>query len=100
MREQVDYSEKEQLDPVKPIEGLYMYDWIFHYNPYTNNWSAIPRDLYVDYWTRSDFLDNYSDIHGRSILRARHLNVLIDLLHKAKGDVEIIHDITRASDLI
>ena len=91
MREQIDYTQEEQSEELKPVESDYLHDWIFHYNPYTKNWVAIPRDYYTQYWNGYD---------GKNVLKAKHLNVLIDLLHKAKGDVDIIHDITRTSDLI
>ena len=26
------------------------FNWVFHFNPYTNQWAAIPRELYNDYW--------------------------------------------------
>ena len=73
------------------ITNGYLHDWVFHYNPFMDIWSAVPRDLYVEYW---------NGYEGRNILRAKHLNVLIDLLHKAKGDVETIHEITRSSDIL
>ena len=71
-------------------ESSYMADWVFHYNPYNQLWNAIPRSIYQIYW---------SNIELTGVLRAKHLNVLLDLLHKSKGDVDMIKDITRASDI-
>jgi len=71
-------------------ESDFMADWVFHYNPYTQLWNAIPRDLYQIYWSK---------IELTGVLRSKHLNTLLDLLHKSKGDVDIIKDITKSSDL-
>lgn len=67
-------------------EQSYMQEWVFHFNAYTNLWNAIPRHLYNQYW---------NDIQLADILRAKHLNVLLDLLHKCKGDVEMIKEIAK-----
>jgi hypothetical protein len=64
----------------------YLNDWVFHFNPYTEMWAAIPKDHYQDYW---------NDYAHADILRSTHLNTLIDLLHKSKGDVEMIHSLTK-----
>lgn len=63
----------------------YMHDWVFHFNPYSKLWNAIPRDLYSKYW------DNF-ELEG--VLRSRDVNTLFDLLHRAKGSVDLIHQIT------
>jgi hypothetical protein len=63
----------------------YMHDWVFHFNPYTKLWSAIPRDLYNKYW------DNH-ELEG--VLRSRDVNTLFDLLHRAKGNVDLINQLT------
>lgn len=73
------------------ISNSYLHDWVFHFNPYTEQWAAIHRDHYVDYW---------NGYQGKNVLRAKYINVLVDLLHKAKGDAETIHEITRSSDLV
>lgn len=63
----------------------YLEDWVFHFNSFTNHWAAIPRDNYTDYW---------NDYKHSSVLRSKHLNTLLDLLHKTKGDVEMIEQLT------
>lgn len=90
MREQVDYT-GELSEQAPEVQAAYMYDWVFHYNPFTNSWIAIPREQYNKYWNGE---------HTEHVLKARHLNVLVELLHKCKGDAEMIHDITRSSDLL
>lgn len=73
----------------KPIEYAYMQDWVFHYNIFTQLWNAIPRELYAIYWNNAELAD---------VLRAKHLNVLLDLIHRCKGDVAMIKEIA-SSDL-
>jgi hypothetical protein len=62
----------------------YLQDWVFHYNIFSKNWSAIPRELYQQYWS-------YNDIEG--IVRSKELDVLLDLLHKTKGDIDKIKEL-------
>lgn len=80
------YQDLEPNYPGTEPEAAYMNDWLFHYNPYTKQWAAFPRESYQLYW---------SQYKHASILRSRHLNTLVDLLHKSKGDVNIIEDLTR-----
>jgi hypothetical protein len=69
------------VDELSDTEG-YMHDWVFHFNPYTKLWNAIPRDLYTKYW------DN-SQLDG--VLRSKDINTLLYLLHRDKGDIDQIH---------
>ena len=64
----------------------YMTDWIFHFNPYTQLWNAIPRNISTEYW---------SDSQHKDVLRSKHLNTLLDMIHRTKGDAGMIHDLTR-----
>ena len=64
----------------------YLGDWIFHYNSFNDQWAAIPRNVYNEYWSNYKHSD---------VLRSKHLNVLLDLLHKSKGDAGVIEDLTR-----
>lgn len=50
-----------------------LYNYIFHYNHYTELWSAIPRELYVKYW------DN-DDVDG--VLKSREISTLIEIIEK------------------
>ena len=63
----------------------YLEDWVFHYNALSNQWAAIPREKYNEYWNSYDHPD---------VLRSKHLNTLLDLLHKSKGERYIIEDLT------
>jgi hypothetical protein len=62
----------------------FLYDWVFHYNPYSENWAAIPRETYVEYF------QNYNH---PSIIRSSSINTLLELLYKSKGDRTIIEKI-------
>lgn len=62
----------------------YMNDWLFHFNVNTQLWNAIPKHLITEYWNSYELTN---------ILRAKHLNVLLDLLHRTKGDAEMIKEI-------
>lgn len=73
------------LEKKNAIPDEFMHDWIFHYNVYNKQWAAIPKESYSEYW---------NDYKNSSVLRSKHLNTLISLLYKAKGDVNIIEDIT------
>jgi hypothetical protein len=86
MREQVDYL-NEEVTSEKYIEtpNAFMHDWVFHYSPFEDRWAAIPRDNYVDYW---------NDRAHKNIMRSKHLNTLVDLLYKCKGNVDCIEDLT------
>jgi hypothetical protein len=59
-----------------------MYNYIFHFNEFTNLWNAIPRDLYNQYW------DN-NKIDG--VLSSSRIEVLIDLISKIDKDKEFLN---------
>lgn len=53
------------------------YNWVFHFNPYTNQWAAIPRDLYTSYW------DNY-ELEG--IIRSSKFSTLLEIIERTDGE--------------
>ena len=56
------------------------YDWVFHFNPFTKQWAAIPRNLYNQYW------DNY-ELEG--VIKSKSIKTLIEILERTEGvDVE------------
>jgi hypothetical protein len=67
-------------------ETPYLYDWMFHYNHYTNQWAAIPRDMYKQYW------DKY-DLPG--VIRSSKIETLLELLHKSKGNIDLLNEIVK-----
>lgn len=72
-----------ELEPIKE-DPSYLYNWVFHFNSYANLWAAIPRDSYTEYWDRYDHPD---------VLKSSKLETLLELLHKSKGDVELLNTI-------
>lgn len=76
----------QDIEPGYKHDLDYLNDWVFHFNPYADQWAAVPRETYSEYW---------NNFKHHSVLRSKHLNTLLDLLHKSKGDVNIIEDITR-----
>lgn len=75
----------QDVEPGYKHEDDFMNDWVFHFNPYADQWAAIPRETYNEYW---------NNFKHHAVLRSKHLNTLISLLYKSKGNVDIIEDIT------
>ena len=84
-----DYENIKEFAPVSDVKDEFMHDWTFHFNPYTELWNAIPRNLYNAYWS------NY-EIKG--ILRSKDINTLLYLLHRAKGDIDAVHKFTNTDE--
>lgn len=61
-----------------------VYNFVFHYNAYTGLWTAIPRDLYNEYW---------SDYNVPGVLRSSSIDTLLYLLRAAGGDVAEVNKI-------
>lgn len=59
----------------------HLHNWVFHYNPNTSLWSAIPRDRYLEYW------NDYS-ISG--VFRSPRVSVLVEIIQKTNGDLNAI----------
>lgn len=53
------------------------YNWVFHFNPYTKQWVAIPRELYNDYWS------NY-ELEG--VIRSSKFSTLLEIVQKTEGE--------------
>lgn len=62
----------------------YLNDWVFHFNPYTSQWAAVPRETYNEYW---------NDYKNNRVLRSKDINTLLGILHKAKGNTNVIEHI-------
>jgi hypothetical protein len=58
------------------MDKNYLFDWVFHYNNETEQWAAIPRELYNQYW------NNYS-IEG--IIRSSSHATLLEIIQKTNG---------------
>ena len=70
----------------KSNDTSYLYDWVLHFNPYTNLWAAVPKDLYRQYW------DKY-DLPG--VIRSSKIETLLELLHKSKGDIDLLNEMVK-----
>lgn len=58
-----------------------LYNFVFHYNAHTKNWSAIPRELYNEYWSESN---------TPGILRSKSIDTLTEIIYKTEGDAKKI----------
>lgn len=45
-----------------------LYNYIFHYNPHTEEWNAIPRELTASYW---------NDRKTKGVIRSKSIDTLI-----------------------
>jgi len=60
-----------------------LYNYVFHYNPFDAIWYAIPRDLYLEYW---------SNKHLHGILKAKDVNVLVEMIMKGDEFVKRVNN--------
>jgi hypothetical protein len=58
---------------LKIMKNEELYEYVFHFNPYNELWSAIPRDSYQEYF-------NNHEIDG--ILKSKEYTTLIALILK------------------
>lgn len=58
-----------------------LYEYVFHFNPYNELWSAIPRDVYQEYF-------NNNDVDG--VLKSKEYTTLIALILKGGTFVKAI----------
>lgn len=66
------------------IGNAFMYNWVFHFNPYTELWIAIHRNDYMQYWDK---------LYCARCIKSKNISDLKDLLYKTKGDVDEIEKI-------
>jgi hypothetical protein len=64
----------------------YLHDWVLHYNSINEQWVAIPRDKYADYW---------NDYSTPGILRSNAITTLLDVLHLCKGDITLLDELVK-----
>jgi hypothetical protein len=77
-------SETYQDYELSYVGNAFMYNWVFHYNPFTELWIAIHRDDYMKYWDKLDC---------NRCIKSKNISDLKDLLYKTKGDVDEIEKI-------
>lgn len=58
-----------------------IYDWVFHYNIYTNIWNAIPREKYSEYWN-----DNKVD----GVISSKKIETLIEIINRGDEFIKSI----------
>jgi len=54
---------------------LNIHNYVFHYNKYNKTWNAIPRDLYLEYWSKPA-----GSIKG--ILRSTDIDTLVEIIDR------------------
>lgn len=64
----------------------YLNSWVFYFNPFTENWYAIPRDHYLE------FFQNSKTPHA---LKSSSINTLLEILHKVKGDSSLVKSLVK-----
>lgn len=63
----------------------HMYDWLFHYNPYTELWRAARRESYPLL---------FSDSQDPSIITSSSISTLIDLINRTDGQPDKLSQLT------
>jgi hypothetical protein len=63
-----------------------LYHFVFHYNAFSGLWSAIPRDVYQQYW-------NEPDIPG--VIRSSSIQTLTEIIYKTNGNLELIEKLLK-----
>lgn len=66
------------------VDNAYLHDYVFHYNIFTRNWAAIPRECYQGYW---------SDMNHPGIIRSSSIDTLIELVGKVSYDPQFLDKI-------
>jgi len=57
------------------------YNYVFHFNPMTNTWTAIHRDNYLEYWSNSK---------DKKFLRSSSIKTLVELIEKGPDFIKKI----------
>lgn len=50
-----------------------LYNWVFHFNYFEGVWSAIPRELYNEYW---------DSVRVEGVMKSKDINTLIEIITK------------------
>lgn len=74
----------QDVEPLYNQDLNYLNDWVFHFNSFTEQWAAVPREIYNEYW---------NDYKHASVFKSKNISTLLELLHKSKGDVGKIEHI-------
>lgn len=68
------------------INSEALYEWVFHYNSYTELWNAFQRKDYTQYF------NNHND-PTLTVIRSREIKTLVDILIRLNGDETKIADL-------
>lgn len=68
----------------KLTDNEVLYNYVFHFNPYTNQWAAIPRELYNEYW---------NDYKLPGIIRSSSHSTLVEIILKTKGSADLLENL-------
>lgn len=60
-----------------------VYNYVFHFNPSTKMWNAIPRDKYLEYWSTP-----VKQVEG--VLRSKDIQVLTELIDRGEEFVKTL----------
>lgn len=63
-----------------------LFNWIFHYNPWTELWNAFPREKYADYF-------NDPNDPKMIVIRSKDVKTLSEIIRKIGGDPERISEL-------
>lgn len=63
-----------------------LFNWIFHYNPWTKLWNAFPREKYLDYF-------NDPSDPKMIVIRSKDVKTLSEIIRKIDGDPERIREL-------
>jgi hypothetical protein len=68
----------QDFEPGYDNNKEYLHDWFFHFNPFTCDWNAVPRDKQLEYW---------SNLNCENVVRSKSFPTLLEILHITRGDV-------------
>jgi hypothetical protein len=60
-----------------------LFNYVFHYNPHSQVWSAIPRDEYVNYW---------NGVLSSTVIKSKELSVLMELLSRGEDFINSVSE--------
>lgn len=71
----------EWKDANKDQKNELVYNYVFHFNPMTSLWYAIPRDNYLEYWSNSN---------DKKFIKSKDIKTLIELIYKGEKFIKTI----------
>ena len=62
-----------------------LYEWVFHFNPYTQNWRACKRNEYLDLFNKPE----------SNFLISKNISTLRELIEKTDGNIDKINKLIK-----